>query len=64
MGVPFNAQLNRLDTKELWNYYILLMNRYIALPARHGSKKNVRVFADIVLDEYFNRIEKLIDVET
>jgi hypothetical protein len=63
MAQKFNIHLNRLDTKQLWEYYTHLMDRYVSLPDKHGSKRNVKLFADIVVDEYFNRIEKLIDVE-
>jgi hypothetical protein len=62
MSQKFNIYLNKMDTRQLWDYYNALMNKWVGLPAKHSSRRNVRLFADIVMDEYFSRIEKLIDV--
>lgn len=58
----FNIYLNRMDTPQLWQYYEALMSKWKKLPERHPNKQNIKVFADVVMDEFFNRIEKQLDV--
>lgn len=58
----FNIYLNKMDTKQLWQYYMALMTKWQSLSKKHPNRKNIKVFSDVVLDEYFNRIEKQIDV--
>jgi hypothetical protein len=53
------TDFENMTTAQLWNFYESLMDKYIKMKTSN-TKPIVKVFADIVLDHWFDRVEEAV----